>query len=396
MKAVILAAGRGTRLWPLSESSPKVLTPASNRPIIDYVVEALVKNDVRDIAVVVGHQKEAVISHLGDGSKLGARISYFLQERPLGTAHALVSALPFLDEPFLVTPGDNFFDAHLVKDAMEADADNVIMLSRSDKPSNYGVVSQEGCRVVEIDEKPQDSRSNVISTGVYRLQPDVAKIIHEEVERGEHSLSSALNRNLSRLDLQGVMAKGIWQDAVYPWDLLPLNRAAMSIRGQTQLGNLEEGVVLRGPVQIGRGSRIRAGCYIEGPVVIGEGCEIGPYVSIFPHTVLGNEVQVDPYTLISGSVAHGAVRIGSHCHISRSILGRNTSVGPGCYLASGPATIVRDDKIIHRDDIGGIIGPDTSIGAGVSLRPGVQVGSSCKVLAGAVLKDNLSSNTEAV
>lgn len=395
MKAVILAAGHGTRLWPLSESMPKVLISIGNRPIIDYVVDALVANSIKDIAVVVGYHKEAVMTYLGDGSQRGIKITYYNQNRPLGTAHALLCARPFLDEPFLVVPGDNLIDSRVVKDAIEASSGNVLVLTQSNMTSEYGVVSTRGKRVVNIMEKPKNSTANVISTGIYLLQPEVLPMLDYELSQGLNGISSAVAKNLDHIDLEGVMTSGEWRDAIYPWDILHMNSRAMSFNGQTVLGNMEERVTLKGPVHIGKGTRIRSGCYIEGPVHIGEGCDIGPFVTIFPGTSIGNEVQVDPYTMISGSVVYDAVSIGSHCNVSRSLVGRNTTLSSSCQMDSGPANMISGGSLFPQDDIGAIIGPGSQFEAGVTVRPGVMVGNGCRVHAGATLRENLRSRTEA-
>ena len=110
MKAVILAAGEGMRLRPLTVSEPKVMIPVANRPILEYVVEALVGNDIEDIVIVVGYRKERIMSHFEDGKKFGAKIEYVVQEKQLGNAHALACAKDRLSEDFVVLPGDNIVD----------------------------------------------------------------------------------------------------------------------------------------------------------------------------------------------------------------------------------------------------------------------------------------------
>lgn len=396
MKAVILAAGHGTRLWPLSESMPKVMVSIGNRPIIDYVVDSLVANSIKDIAVVVGYHKEAVMSHLGDGSERGVKITYYQQSRPLGTAHALLCARPFLDQPFIVVPGDNLIDERVIKDALDSSSGNVLVLTQSNLSSEYGVVTLRGHRVVKIQEKPKDSSTRTISTGIFKLQPEAVPMLEEESGQGNTGISSAVSKNLEKMDLEGIMTTGKWWDAIYPWDILQMNSRAMDFRGQVVKGHLEEGVTLKGPVHIGKGSRIRSGCYIEGPVHIGEGCDIGPYVTIYPGTSIGNEVQIEPYTFISGSVVYDAVSIGSHCHLSRSLVGRNVTLSSNCIMDSGPARHISGGSVLEVEDLGTIIGPGSNLGAGVTVRPGVMIGSGCRLNAGVTLRETLKSRTEAV
>ena len=396
MKAVILAAGHGTRLWPLSESMPKVMVSIANRPIIDYVVDSLVANSIKEIAVVVGYHKEAVMSHLGDGSDRGVKITYYQQSRPLGTAHALLCAKPFLDRPFLVVPGDNLIDEQVIKDALSNGSGNVLVLTQSKISSEYGVVSLRGNRVIKIQEKPKDPHVCTISTGIFKLQPGTVSMLEEEIDQGNTGISLAVSKNLDKMDLEGIMTTGKWWDAIYPWDILNMNGRAMDFRGQVVKGHLEEGVTLKGPVHIGKGSRIRSGCYIEGPVHIGKGCDIGPYVTIYPGTSIGNEVQIEPYTFISGSVIYDAVSIGSHCHLSRSLAGRNVTLSSNCIMDSESVQLICGDSVLKLEDVGTIIGPGSKFGAGVTVKSGVMIGSGCHVNAGVTLRENLKSRTEAL
>ncbi len=136
MKAVILAAGEGMRLRPLTASEPKVMIPVANRPILEYVVDALVKNDVREIVMVVGYRKERIMSHFEDGKKFGARIDYVVQEKQLGNGHALLSAKDRLSGEFMVLSGDNIVDRRAVGDLLRAGSCPSALVVESENPSN--------------------------------------------------------------------------------------------------------------------------------------------------------------------------------------------------------------------------------------------------------------------
>ena len=134
MKAVVLAAGEGMRLRPLTVSEPKVMIPVANRPILEHVVDALVKNDVHDIVMVVGYRKERIMSHFEDGRRFGARIEYVVQEKQLGNGHALFSARDRLSGEFMVLSGDNIVDRRAVGDLLKAGSCPSALVVESENP----------------------------------------------------------------------------------------------------------------------------------------------------------------------------------------------------------------------------------------------------------------------
>ena len=152
MQAVILAAGEGSRLRPLTRSKPKAMLPVANRPIIEYVIDALLENGIREIVVVVGYRKEEVIRHL---NKLDAPIQVVVQERQLGTADALRAAASEITDDFLVLPGDNYINAGSI--ARIKEERNAVLVAEHPNPSNFGVVVIRNGIVREIVEKPEDA-----------------------------------------------------------------------------------------------------------------------------------------------------------------------------------------------------------------------------------------------
>jgi UDP-N-acetylglucosamine diphosphorylase/glucosamine-1-phosphate N-acetyltransferase len=393
MKAVVLAAGEGTRLRPFTVSRPKVMIPVGNRPVLFYVIRALVQNGIKDLVLVVGYKRERIMSYFGDGSDFGANITYVMQEKQIGTAHALKAAEKSIDSDFLVVAGDNLIDANSVADLVNEHKGFSILVTTSETPSKYGVVKVEGGKVVSIVEKPEKKIGNVISTGMYRFTPEIFDLIDASVTRGEFTITDVIRQNLSHFPFKAVQTSGAWCDAVYPWDLIKVNAAALDIEGQDVSATVESGVTLKGPVTIGPGSRIRSGCYIEGPVVIGEGCDIGPFVTILPATSIGSGVQVEPYSFISESLIMNNVRIGSHSHLSRSVVDDGVAAGPGLWAPCAAATIRVDSEHFQIENIGAMVGQDATIGSGVSIEPGTVVGAGCRIRSSARVSGNLENRS---
>lgn len=396
MKAVVLAAGEGTRLRPFTVSRPKVMIPVGNRPILEYVISALVDNGIHDIVLVVGYRKETIMSHFADGKKFGARITYAVQEKQLGTAHALTMAKQHLNEDFLVVAGDNLIDSRTISDLVGCRRGPAILVTESEMPSKYGVVQIEGNKVIGIVEKPEGRIGNIISTGIYCFNKDLLRIVGEGVSGGEIGITHILQSLVPRMNLSAFHTTGKWIDAVYPWDLIAVNAAALTIHGQEIAGTVESGVTMKGSVSIGAGTRVRSGTYIEGPVTIGEGCDIGPSVTILPSTSVGNGVQIDSFSLLSNCLVMNNVDIGSHSHVSHSVLDDGVKIATGLAAPAGTAFARVEDEFFRLERVGSLIGEGTEIGAEVVISPGSIVGAGCRVGSGVRVTGNLENKSVVV
>ncbi|OPY31425.1 MAG: Bifunctional protein GlmU [Methanomassiliicoccales archaeon PtaU1.Bin124] len=393
MQAVILAAGEGTRLRPFTLTRPKVMLPVGNRPILEFVVESLVANGVRDIVMVVGYHKERIMSFFGDGSKFGARISYVVQDKQLGTGHAMMYLKGVVKGRFLLLPGDNIVDKEAVAALLTINEGSAVLVTESDEPSKYGVVELSQGRVVQIHEKPRETVGNIINTGLYNFQGDILPLIEHEVKQGKYGITEALQGVLKRMDLSGIRLRGRWEDAVYPWDLVRLNEIALESGGQDINGTIEPGATIKGPVRIGKGTKIRSGCYVEGPVVIGEGCDIGPSVSIMPSTSIGNGTNIDPFTCIKNSIIMANVNIGSHSNICQSVIDDSVRIASNFAATCGDANVQIEKQWHSVDNIGCMVGEETSIGAGAIVSSGSIIGSSCRIGNGAKVSGYLENRS---
>jgi len=376
-------------LRPLTVSEPKVMIPIANRPILEYVVDSLVRNNIREIVMVVGYRKERIMSHFEDGKKYGARIEYVVQEKQLGNGHALLSAKERLGGEFMVLPGDNVIDMRAVGDLLRSGACPSALVVESDNPSKYGVVTLEKGSITSVHEKPQEMISNIILTGLYCLSDKIFPSIERCISEGEYGLSNAVQESLGRNPVTPVFSDGLWIDAVYPWDLLELNAAALESLAVKTSGKIEPQVMLSGPVGIGEETVIHAGTTIYGPVLIGDGCEIGPNATIFPSTSIGNSVAIEPYTVVKNSILMSNCSIGAHSYISHSVLGYGTKTQSHFMAPGAEAYVNIADEFYKVPHIGSIVGEDTSFGTAVAVEPGTIVGAGCKVSSGSKITRNL-------
>ena len=389
MKAVILAAGEGARMGPFTASSPKVMIPVGNRPLLEYVVGALVENGVRDLFFVVGYRRERIQSHFQDGKAFGAHIVYVTQTKQLGTAHAIWEARAHLDEPFLVLNGSNMVDGRAVADLLEASSGPAVLITQSERPLSYGVVTVQGKNLVAITEKPTEVISNLINTGAYALDSRIFAEIEALAKEGKHDLPSAVSALAKRTPVAAIRTEGTWVDALYPWDLLRLNATALKSAHEVRAGTIEPAVTIRGRVAIGDGCVIRSGAYLQGPLTIGSGCEIGPNAVLLPSTSLGKNVRIGALTTVANSIVMDDVILGPSSVIQDAVIGSGVVTRAGLLAASGPGDVNIEGTWHAVGQIGALIGEDVEIGNGVSAAPGTVVNERARVESGARLRGSI-------
>jgi glucose-1-phosphate thymidylyltransferase len=228
---------------------------------------------------------------------------------------------------------------------------------------------------------------------MYCLSDRIFQFIDQCIAAGEYGLSNAVQASLGQGPLTPVFSDGLWIDAVYPWDLLELNAAALENLPVRTAGKIESQVAIQGPVSIGEETVIRAGTTIYGPVIIGDGCDIGPNVTIFPSTSIGNSVSVEPYTVIKNCILMSNCSIGAHSYLSHCVLGYGVKSQSHLMGAGAEAYVNIADEFYKVPHIGSIIGEDSAFGTGVSLEPGTIVGAGCKVSSGARITRNLPNRS---
>jgi len=350
MQAVILAAGEGKRVRPLTRSRPKAMIPVANRPIIEYVIDALVKNGIRDIVVVVGYRKEQVTRFL---NQLDIPIEVVVQTKQLGTAHALQCAESRIHGDFLLLPGDNYIDPHSI--ARIKDASNAMLVKEHPSPSNFGVVLLKEGFVSHIVEKPERSPSFMVSTGIYSLNKEIFSYI--QGNDLTDAISSMIEDNHR---VQGIPADD-WQDAIFAWDLLKMNRRLLSTLTPAREGTMSRQTIIQGPVRIGKGTTIGPNTVITGPVIIGSDCTIGPNCCILPNTSIGSRVTVEPFALIGDSLIMDDTSIGSHSRITDTVIGERSFLADHTSVSSGTGILEIEDSAI-RSEFGAIFGDSVKSG----------------------------------
>jgi len=381
-QAVILAAGEGQRLRPFTATKPKVMLSIAGKPILQYVVESLAQNGIRNIVLVVGYRREQVFDYMGSGERFGVDITYITQERQLGTAHALAQAKAVTESEFLVLSGDNLIEADTIT-RFVAVKPEAMLVKRVDNPARYGVVTIENGMVKDIVEKPEEAKSNVVNTGIYAFTTEIFSFIE-----AQFGIPDALNNMLAQgYPISAQEADGTWLDVVYPWDILSINDAVLRQIRTNLGGTIETGVSLKGLVSVGKDTIIRSSSYIVGPVVIGNNCDIGPSVGILPATSIGDNVVISSFSSVKNSVIGNDVNIGPGCIIQDSVIDSGCIIKGHFTAYSGEADVKVDE---HRlVNIGAMLGESCNLGNNVVAQPGVIVGNHCQVQALKLLSGRL-------
>ncbi|MDI6707988.1 MAG: sugar phosphate nucleotidyltransferase [Candidatus Thermoplasmatota archaeon] len=393
MKAVILAAGEGLRLRPLTVTRPKVMLTIANKPILQYVVEALVRNRLKELVIVVGYKKERIMSYFEDGKKFGASIEYVEQDKQLGTAHAVAQASNYVEDKFLVIAGDNIIESETLAQLIKSKPPS-LLITKSSLPSKYGAVITEGGKLKNIIEKSELKVSELVSTGAYIFSRDIFKAIKSS---GSVDLTSTLQHLLRENTKISCVRTSTWYDAVYPWDLLRINSEILAKARITGLGGrVEKNVTIKGNVQIGKDTIIHSGCCVVGPVVIGAECEIGPNVCIFPSVSIGDNVTIESFSEIKNSIIMNDARVGSFTKLSSSVLGEGVALGSHFVNDVARSYVQLSDGFHETADLGVIIGDDTIIENSVSVEAGKLIGVGCKLGARKLITTNIPDKTVVV
>ena len=384
MKAVILAAGEGQRLRPFTANKPKVMIKVANKPILEYVVEALRDAGIRDIVMVVGYKRRKIMDYFGDGSKWNVRIEYVVQENQLGTAHALKQAEGYVEDKFIVLAGDNIVDSKTISKIEEP---WTLVYKISEDPSKYGVIIMSDNKVERIIEKPKEPISNIVNTGIYCFTSEIFDIIGNETD-----LVSVVNRMIVEKGYEfKCIEANVWLDVVYPWDIVKVNSIAMMFSGKVTAGKVENAQII-GDVSIGENTVIRGNVYIRGPVIVGKNCEIGPNSVIMPSTSIGNNVKIGPFTYIENSVISDNVILGPNCYIKDSVIDRGCVIEAGFTALSGQAEVKVNNEI-HKIKTGIFMGENCEIGAKVVAEPGTLIGNNAKISPLKVVRGTIPDNS---
>jgi bifunctional UDP-N-acetylglucosamine pyrophosphorylase/glucosamine-1-phosphate N-acetyltransferase len=398
LKAVILAAGEGQRMRPLTTNRPKVMLPVASRPILEHLLIEVKAAGIEEIVLVVGYCDKQVRSYFGDGERWGVKISYSEQRKQLGTADAIRMAAGVTDGNFLVINGDIVVSRVDIKHLMKSAHDTMSVTEVKD-PRGLGIVELAGNKVVSIHEKSKNPPTLMANAGLYLFTPEIFDVIAktEKSPRGEYEITDSLQILIGRPNGLHFVEIKSWLDLSYPWDLLKANEAMMADLQAENLGEVEPNVTLKGAVVIGRNTVVRSGAYIVGPVIIGEGCEIGPNCFIRPSTTIGDKCHVGAAVEVKNSIIMNGTKVPHLNYVGDSVIGQGCNLGAGTKIAN----LRLDKQNIHvggidtkRRKLGAIIGDDVETGINASINVGSVIGNNTFIGPGAKASGIIAPNSK--
>jgi glucose-1-phosphate thymidylyltransferase len=346
MKALVLSGGEGTRLRPLTHTTAKQLLPVANRPVLVRALEQIRDLGLRDVAIVVGDRAAQIEAVVGDGSRLGLKVTYLMQPAPLGLAHAVAIARAFLGEDdFLLYLGDNVFAEGLTGPAGSFRARRPaahLVLAKVADPRRYGVAELDRAGGVRtLVEKPQQPASDLAVTGAYfftaRVHEAVAAI--RPSQRGELEITDAICHLLATgAPVTAEQYPGYWQDTGTVEELLECNRMLMEGLATEVRGTVDATTRCEGPVVVGPGARVSQS-HLVGPVIIGahttvHNSQLGPYVSVGQNCMVRDSGLQDSIAL-DGATIRGIPRIRHSLIGHRAELVRREGQGRAHHLVIG-------------------------------------------------------------
>ena len=394
--AVVLAAGEGRRLEPLTNRRPKPMVPVANRPLLEHVVEAVVDAGVDRIALVVGYRRERIRTHFGDGDDWGVSIEYVDQSTQLGTGHAVLQAESVVDGPFVVLNGDRIVDPSIVERmlALARDGDAPAMaVTTTDHPREYGVVELDGDRVTAITEKPAGPvATNRINAGVYSFTPAVFDAIRETPATGELTITSTLNRLADREAVSAVSYDGRWLDVSNLWDLLTVNAGVLGAGdGGTDSADGDETAASGNPSHTASLAAVAESAVVASDVALATGSRVGPNAMIGGSTAVGSNATIAGNAVVENAVVFPDAVIEAGAVVRDAIVAGNARVGPNATVEGGTATVVVGDAVHRGVQFGGVVGDNAVIGGGTVLTDGAVVGDDASVDAGVTLDGRVAS-----
>jgi glucose-1-phosphate thymidylyltransferase len=341
VKGLILSGGKGTRLRPLTHTNAKQLVPIANKPVLFYGLEAIREAGITDVGIIVGETRPDIESAVQDGSQWGLRVTYIDQPEPLGIAHAVAIAEPFIGKDhFVVYLGDNLLRdgiAELVGEFRQRSPNSQIMLARVDDARQFGVAELDGDRVVRLEEKPKEPKSDLALVGVYMFDSSIFEAVKhiEPSWRNELEITDAIQHLIENgYNVESHTINGWWKDTGKLEDMLEANRIVLDTFEDRVEGSVDEASMVDFKVVVENGAEIR-NSVIRGPAIIGSGAKIessyiGPFTSIDQGVRIINS-EIENSIILGGSLIENIPERIADSLIGRDVVVAKSSVKPRVY-----------------------------------------------------------------
>ena len=412
MKAVLLAAGKGKRLRPITATRPKPLIPIAGKPLLEHTILSLREAGIDSILLIVGYKQEMIKEYFKDGvENFGVKVEYITQKEHLGTAHAANYAIDFVgNDDFLLMYGDILVDGRVFKKLIEdfrfIRPEGIISLIRVTNPEEFGIITlNEDGFVEKITEKPSKGTDlgNLANAGIFIFSPLIFKAIHETKKsiRGEYEFTDSMELLISHFGgkIKGHILEDFWSDIGLPWQVLDANAHMLEKMTYEKKGKIEKNVYIEDNVYVGANTLIRAGSYIKGPSFIGKDSLIGPNAFIRPHSFIGDKCHIG-MSEIKNSIILSNTNVPHFNYIGDSIICEHVNLGAGTKVSnlrfdnkSIKMNINRKSIGSNRRKLGVIIGANSQTGINTSIMCGKIVGENSIIGAHTFINEDVPPNS---
>ncbi|MFX1490904.1 MAG: bifunctional sugar-1-phosphate nucleotidylyltransferase/acetyltransferase [Promethearchaeota archaeon] len=408
MKALILAAGHGTRLHPLTQSRPKAMLPLLDKPLLQHVIDSVQKAGLKEIVLVVGHYREQIETYFGDGAQLGVQIHYAHQSEAKGEYDAVLAAEQALagEDQFLMTDCDIITSTARFKDALKAGKNRGMTLSLVEvpNPSQFGIVALEGKKITTIVEKPKPGAepSNLAVAGVYIFTSEIFDMLRQTKDL-EVGIQQLINEGHT---VYASHSKDPWVDVGRTWNILdatPILFERLRQKKGTRIdssASVSEDAHIIGDVWINSGAKVFPGAALVGPVYVGPDTVVGNNCLIRDNAILNRNVSVGFSCEIRNTVMMPGSRVGHLAFVGDSILGFDADLGASVVLSNyrfdgKEVQVMLQDQLVstNTDKFGAVIGDVVKVGCGAVVLPGRTIGYNSWVDPGVVVIKDVPDNT---
>ncbi|VVB66650.1 Bifunctional protein GlmU [Candidatus Gugararchaeum adminiculabundum] len=400
-KAIVLAAGEGKRLRPLTYTRPKCMIQLAGKPILQHVLESLQVAGVSEASVVIKYMKETITEHFKQHPIEGLKLNFIEQGEKYGTAAAFLEGEKFIDDTFIGIAGDVITEASAIRRLIDAHesaqgAEMTAALKRVTDPQNYGVVSLDSKGFIsKFTEKPKSPVGDLANTSIYVFEPKIFSKMKaaKKSPRGEFEMTDVIQSS----KVKGVVIDEYWLDMGLPWQLFDANDFLLS-KMKAKVGDIDDSKIM-GKVIMEKNARI-FDSYIEGPLYVGENSIIGPHAYIRGITSIGKNCSIGDSTTIKNSIIFDNVNAKHLTYIGDSVIGSNCNFGAGTQIANyrfdaGSIKATVNEVIVDtkRNKLGTIIGDNTKTGVLSSIMPGKTIGDDCWIGANVMIEQDVPRKT---
>lgn len=403
----MLTAGEGQRLRPLTTKRSKSLLMIAGRPVLQYIIDSLIENDIRDIVIVVGHGREDLIDHFQMGGDQGVRIRYVVQHKQEGVEHAILTAKDELEgeENFLLVYGDVLVEPEMVTRTLSNHAtmggEVTMLVTLVSNPEQFGTVKIGPNGIVEkLVEKggPERYVSNYAVAGVSVFSTKILPLL-EKYGSMELSFEEFIKDGNQ---VSASVWEKEWAEFTWPWDILKANRIVMDrlLKGKgsyiAESADIHSSVVIEGSVYIGEGSIVRPNTTLRGPIYIGKNVYVGNNSLIRDYSCLCDGVRIGYAVEMRNSMVFERVNVGRMTYLADSIIGADTCIEAGAQLwnwrpGSEPLYLTQESEEVQIPlrKFGVIVGDNVVIGVNASIYPATRIGENSVISAGCVVQEDI-------